>query len=139
MALQVDNVWYVLDLDAPPRFGFSRGPDTDPTTGEQGESRRDWPPVGQDGFTVHWFDQGTAALPDTVEQIATNMANGTWRHFKNYASQRSGTWLITDMSRLMAEIRSLAATLPQGQRNQLLAWATFLETSPAVPRVGDPV
>lgn len=129
----VDNVWYILDLDPPRQFGYSRGPDSPDVGG-----RHDWPPVGEDGYTVHWFDQSTSPLADTVEQIAANMQAGTWKHFKLYAAERSGTWIITDLFGLTTEIRSTAATLPQGQRNQMLAWATFLETDSSVPRVGDP-
>ena len=133
--MNVDNVIYVFDMDPPRRFGFSRGPDTDPVTGENSADRRDWPPVGQQGHTFHWFDQGAQPLADTVENLATN----GWQHFKVYDGSFSGTWRITDLLGLTDAIRVGAQTLPQGQRNQMLNWANFLETDPTVPRVGDPV
>lgn len=132
----IDNVWYILDLDSPRRLGYSRGPDT-PDTGD----RHDWPAVGEDGFTVHWFRQNTSQAPDTTEQIAANMQSGAWRHFKNYTAlgqPRSGVWLITDLPGFITEIREIADETSGAARTALLNWATFLETSEDIPRVGDP-
>lgn len=131
--MAISNVIYVFDMDPPRRFGWSRGPD-DPDTGE----RYDYPPLNQDGYTFHWRDQGTSPLADTVETMNQNVQSGLWRHFKVYSNQRAGTWFITDLARLTADIRTQAADLPAGQRNQMLNWANYLETDASVPRNGEP-
>lgn len=118
--MAVDNVIYVTWLSPTPRrFGWSRGPNT-PDTG----TRNDWPAVGAQGHTFHWIHSNFSDMSDTV----VNLSTAGWSHQKNYVSQTTGVWLITDMSRLMATLRTRGFG----------TFADFLEQSARIPRVGDP-
>jgi hypothetical protein len=120
----IDNVWYVLWLSPTPRrFGWSRGPDTPPTG-----TANDWPTTPTGDHTVHWIRQTGVDMADTTHNLQTEMGDGTIRHFKFYAGETTGKWLITDLSRLIQAMRDRG----------LDAMADFMETSPRIPRVGDP-
>lgn len=127
----IDNVIYVLRLTGPATqrgLGWAVGPSNPPgQPHDQVYSSED----GSLQATFHWIvnPNNPQVGVDTSENVTANLAGGTWKHFKIYNNETTGYWFITDLQRLIDAARARG----------FVAFANFLETSQAIPRVGEQI